>query len=248
MSLKLNYQLMQPEEVTATLDRMAEEILKTNDGRPVVLIGIQRRGVPMARRIAIRMAEKTMREPQIGTLDINLYRDDLTRVASQPVVQKTEVPPNIDGAFVITSSGGLVSPDAIVTLERLQEISSGNLDPKDPYYRRLLERDAQSLAGICGKSCEIVLLGSIATPKYVEPLLTVFGEHLMFPAEFVGRGDMSRGGLMLRRVQSGESLTYVPLLGATRHGPRPPKLAPLPRKLTSSVACAIPPTRSPNRL
>ena len=159
-----------------------------------------------------------------------------------------EVPPNIDGAFVITSSGGLVSPDAIVTLERLQEISSGNLDPKDPYYRRLLERDAQSLAGICGKSCEIVLLGSIATPKYVEPLLTVFGEHLMFPAEFVGRGDMSRGGLMLRRVQSGESLTYVPLLGATRHGPRPPKLAPLPRKLTSSVACAIPPTRSPNRL
>ncbi|PYX75352.1 MAG: hypothetical protein DMG78_04545 [Acidobacteria bacterium] len=159
-----------------------------------------------------------------------------------------DVPPNIDGAFVITSSGGLVSPDAIVTLERLQEISSGNLDPKDPYYRRLLERDAQSLAGICGKSCEIVLLGSIATPKYVEPLLTVFGEHLMFPAEFVGRGDMSRGGLMLRRVQSGESLTYVPLLGATRHGPRPPKLAPLPRKLTSSVACAIPPTRSPNRL
>ena len=159
-----------------------------------------------------------------------------------------DVPPNIDGAFVITSSGGLVSPDAIVTLERLQEISSGNLDPKDPYYRRLLERDAQSLARSCGKSCEIVLLGSIATPKYVEPLLTVFGEHLMFPAEFVGRGDMSRGGLMLRRVQSGESLTYVPLLGATRHGPRPPKLAPLPRKLTSSVACAIPPTRSPNRL
>src|SRR5438874_12236117 len=101
MSLKLNYQLMQPEEVTATLDRMAEEILKTNDGRPVVLIGIQRRGVPMARRIAIRMAEKTMREPQIGTLDINLYRDDLTRVASQPVVQKTEAPPNNDDRDVV---------------------------------------------------------------------------------------------------------------------------------------------------
>jgi hypothetical protein len=139
-----------------------------------------------------------------------------------------DVPPNIDGALVITSSGGLVSPDAIVTLERLQEISSGNLDPKDPRYRRLLERDAQGLARICGKTCEIVLLGSIATPKYVEPLLTVFGEQLMFPAEFVGRGDMSRGGLMLRRVQSREPLTYVPLLGAT-----------LPRKLTSSVPCAI---------
>ena len=101
MSLKLNYQLMNADEVTLTLRRMAEDILKANNGRPVVLIGVQRRGVPMARRIAIQIAEKTQREPQIGTLDINLYRDDLTRVASQPVVQKTEVPPNIDDRDVV---------------------------------------------------------------------------------------------------------------------------------------------------
>ena len=101
MSLKLNCQLMKPEDVKNTLDRMAMEILEANSGRPVVLIGIQRRGVPMARRMAIRMAEMTQREPQIGTLDINLYRDDLTRVASQPVVQKTEVPPHIDDRDVV---------------------------------------------------------------------------------------------------------------------------------------------------
>src|SRR6266487_5199050 len=101
MSLKLNYHLMKSTEVNATLERIAGEILEANNGRPVVLIGIQRRGVPMTRRIAIRMAEKTQREPQIGTLDINLYRDDLTRVASQPVVQKTEVPPNIDDRDVV---------------------------------------------------------------------------------------------------------------------------------------------------
>jgi pyrimidine operon attenuation protein/uracil phosphoribosyltransferase len=101
MPLKLNYQLMTAEDVGDTLDRIAGQILEANNGRPVVLIGIQRRGVPMARRIAIRMAEKTQREPQIGTLDINLYRDDLTRVASQPVVQKTEVPPNIDDHDVV---------------------------------------------------------------------------------------------------------------------------------------------------
>src|SRR6516162_898369 len=101
MSLKLNYQLMRADEVNSTLDLMAERILEANSGRPVVLIGIQRRGVPMARRMAIRIAEKTQREPQIGTLDINLYRDDLTRVASQPVVQKTEVPPNIDDHDVV---------------------------------------------------------------------------------------------------------------------------------------------------
>ena len=56
MSLKLNYQLMNADEVTTTLNRMADEILKANSGRPVVLIGIQRRGVPMARRMAIHIA------------------------------------------------------------------------------------------------------------------------------------------------------------------------------------------------
>jgi pyrimidine operon attenuation protein/uracil phosphoribosyltransferase len=101
MSLKLHYQLMKTEEVTSTLNRIADEILTANSGRPVVLIGIQRRGVPMARRMANRIAEKTQREPQIGTLDINLYRDDLTRVASHPVVQKTEVPANIDDRDVV---------------------------------------------------------------------------------------------------------------------------------------------------
>jgi pyrimidine operon attenuation protein/uracil phosphoribosyltransferase len=101
MPLKLSYQLMDTQEVSITLERLADDILKANNGRPLILVGIQRRGVPMARRIAIRMAEKTRREPQIGTLDINLYRDDLTRVASQPVVQKTEVPSNIDGRDVV---------------------------------------------------------------------------------------------------------------------------------------------------
>ena len=101
MPLKLNYQLMKPAELTATLDHMTEEILKANDGRPLVLLGIQRRGVPMARRMAMRMAEKTQTEPQIGTLDINLYRDDLTRVAFQPVVRRTDIPPNIDDRDVV---------------------------------------------------------------------------------------------------------------------------------------------------
>src|SRR5262249_11507253 len=101
MPLKVNYQLMTADEVNGTLDRLAEEVLKANNGRPVVLLGIQRRGVPMARRMAVRIAEKTDREPRIGTLDINLYRDDLTRVALQPVVQKTEVPPNIDDQDVV---------------------------------------------------------------------------------------------------------------------------------------------------
>jgi hypothetical protein len=139
-------------------------------------------------------------------------------------------PPNLEGAFVITASAGLVPPDTCVTLKRLQEISSGNVDLANARYREPLERDARTLAEVVGVNCEIVLLGSIATTKYIEPLLAVFGERLSVPAEFAGRGDMSRGGLMLRCVQTGEQLTYVPILEAARHGPKPPRLAPLARR------------------
>jgi hypothetical protein len=72
-----------------------------------------------------------------------------------------------------------------------------------------------------------VLLGSIASPKYVDVLLGIFGERLRFPAEFVGRGDMSRGGLLLRKAAEGVELEYIPVAGAVRRGARPPKLPPL---------------------
>jgi hypothetical protein len=139
-------------------------------------------------------------------------------------------PPDVAGAFVITASGGLVPADTLVTLDRLREISAGSIDPCDERYRTPLHRDAQLLSEAAATNCEIVLLGSIATPKYVDPLLNVFGGRLVFPSQFIGRGDMSRGGLMLRCVQSGEQLTYIPLLESTRRGRRPPKLEPLVRK------------------
>jgi pyrimidine operon attenuation protein / uracil phosphoribosyltransferase len=101
MTLKLSYQLMKSSEVQSTLERLAQEVLATNAGRPVVLVGIHRRGVPMAQRMAVAIASLTQKEPQLGVLDINLYRDDLTRVAFQPVVRRTDVPPSIDDQDVI---------------------------------------------------------------------------------------------------------------------------------------------------
>jgi hypothetical protein len=71
-----------------------------------------------------------------------------------------------------------------------------------------------------------VLLGSIATGKYADVLLEIFGDRLVFPRDFVGRGDMSRGGLMLRCAEEGRELEYLPVEGAVRHGKRPPRLAP----------------------
>jgi predicted kinase len=134
-------------------------------------------------------------------------------------------PSGVPGIVVITASGGLVSPDRLFRLPDLLEITSGDIEASAPEYRMPLERDARLLYEHMGAECEVVLLGSVATPKYVEPLLEIFGERLMFPEEFVGRGDMSRGGLMLRYASEGKELTYVPVAGAVRHGTRPPKLA-----------------------
>jgi hypothetical protein len=133
-------------------------------------------------------------------------------------------PPGIPGIVVITASGGLVSPDRLFKLGPLRQIVEGNVDAANSRYRLPLERDGRLICDHMGAHCEVVLLGSVATPKYVEPLLAVFGERLMFPAEFVGRGDMSRGGLLLRCAREQAQLTYVPVMGAVRHGARPAKL------------------------
>jgi len=138
-------------------------------------------------------------------------------------------------SFVITAGGGLIPPETIFTIDMLREISSIPIEAKDARYREPLERDARKLRERIGTACDVVLLGSVATPKYVEPLLGIFGERLMFPAEFAGRGDMSRGGLMLRCARSGEELTYVPVATSVRHGPRPAKLPKLPRYATASA-------------
>jgi len=135
----------------------------------------------------------------------------------------------IPGAFVITASGGLIPPETLITTKELAALSAASISTTDRRYREPLERDARAIFEKAGPRCEVVLLGSIATPKYVEPLMEIFGERLLFPIEFVGRGDMSRGGLMLRSAHSGEQLTYVPVASAVRHGPKPPKLPKLPR-------------------
>jgi pyrimidine operon attenuation protein/uracil phosphoribosyltransferase len=101
MTLKPNYQLMNADEMRGTLNRLAEEILSAHSGRELVLVGIQRRGVPMAQRMAKTITEHENIHPQLGILDINLYRDDLTHAAVQPVVRRTELPPHIDGKDVI---------------------------------------------------------------------------------------------------------------------------------------------------
>jgi hypothetical protein len=131
------------------------------------------------------------------------------------------------GVLVITPNAGLRSVDTLVTIESCRSFASVDIDLRNAAYRAPLEQAARALLDAVGPDCEVVLLGSVASGKYVDLLLPIFGERLMFPPDFVGRGDMSRGGLMLRCAAAGLELPYVPLAGAVRHGQRPPKLQPL---------------------
>jgi hypothetical protein len=133
------------------------------------------------------------------------------------------------GIFVITPTAGLRSPDTLVTRDAVRAFAGVDVAIDNPRYRKPLEASARALRDEVGPECDVVLLGSIASSKYIEVLETIFGDRLLFPADFVGRGDMSRGGLMLRAAASSEELRYIPVAGAVRHGTRPPRLAPLPR-------------------
>ncbi len=125
-------------------------------------------------------------------------------------------------SYVITSSRGLLPINTHVTIDDLTSMKKIPIDADEKRYRMPIERDLRRIAA---DKQQIVLLGSIATKKYVDVLLPILGPRLLFPSEFVGRGDMSRGGLMLRCADEGRNLTYVPVDGAVRHGSRPPKLA-----------------------
>lgn len=136
-------------------------------------------------------------------------------------------PLGIPGAVVITPTRGLVPPESHITLPVLREwAEEGDVALTNARYRRPLEEHARALDEAAGPETCYVLLGSIASDKYVDVLTRIYGERLLFPTDFVGRGDMSRGGLMLRASREGGELPYAPVLGAVRTGKRPPKLEP----------------------
>ncbi len=132
------------------------------------------------------------------------------------------------GLHVITPCDGLRSPEDRLHLPDLARYAAVDVDPDEPRYSDPLRRDLAALAPTWGNA-DVVLLGSVASKKYADLLTPVLGRRLLFPAAFVGRGDMSRGGLLLRAVDAGRELDYVPLDGAVRRGARPARLTPRPR-------------------
>jgi hypothetical protein len=131
------------------------------------------------------------------------------------------------GVLIITAGAGLRAPETRITLDAFHRFARTSIDLGNPAYLYPMAASTRALERALPGDADIVLLGSIASPKYVDVLLGVFGDRLRFPLDFVGRGDMSRGGLMLRAVDAGEELDYAPVAGATRRGKRPPRLTPL---------------------
>jgi hypothetical protein len=142
------------------------------------------------------------------------------------------------GVHVITPCDGLLVPETRVRLGDLVRFAGVPIDPSEGRYRRPLLRDLALLAPSWAEA-EVVLLGSVASSKYADLIAPALSTPLLFPSDFVGRGDMSRGGLMLRCAREGRELPYVPLGGAQRRGPRPPRLPPLSGATASAEAIGV---------
>ena len=133
-------------------------------------------------------------------------------------------------AYVITPTRGLQPPSMPFSLALLREFAVGEVSLENRTYRQAFERDIQVIAKKLIPGSQVVLLGSVASGKYVDVLLPILGDRLRYPTSFVGRGDMSRGGLLLRSAARGEELEYGPLTSGVRpRGPRPPRLDPATR-------------------
>ena len=140
----------------------------------------------------------------------------------------TAFDPEGEATYVITPTRGLLRPSLPVTARLLREFASVDVDAGNPRYRRPLDRDVAALASRVDAAARIILLGSVATGKYADVLAAHLGARLHFPSAFIGRGDMSRGGLLLRCVRAATELDYAVLdPGVRRRGPRPPKLGPV---------------------
>lgn len=130
------------------------------------------------------------------------------------------------GVHIITADRGLRSPTTFVTAADLRRMATVDVAAQSAGFVAPLTADTDDLCAALDRFDRVVLLGSVATDKYATPLLAVLGDRLLVPIAFAGRGDMSRGGLLLRCVDEGRELRYAPLLTTARHGPRPPRLPP----------------------
>ncbi len=126
-------QLMSASEIDRTLVRLAHEILeRTSDLNSLAFIGIRRRGVPLAQRLAAKIEALEQRKMPVGILDINLYRDDLSTVSHAPVVNATDIP------FAVTGRDIILMDDVLYTGRTIRAALDALFDHGRPARVQLL--------------------------------------------------------------------------------------------------------------
>ena len=120
-----------------------------------------------------------------------------------------------DGILVIAPGFGLVPPSWRITAEEMKKLRRTPVDLKSRAYSQPMKEHVTQLRDLA-PSAWVVLLGSVATGKYVDLLLPTLGDRLLFPRDFAGAGDMKRGGMMLRAVRENRELAYVTLAAPRR--------------------------------
>jgi len=181
------------------------------------------------RRAAFDLA-KRMRDEGAPLGEVFAFLSSLYFRGKLTYARKFAQPPDgSPGALVITAGRGLAAPETTITLRDIRAFARVPVDAAERRYAEPLRDHASDLRAGLPRDAEVVLLGSIATAKYVDVLLPVFGRALLFPGEFVGRGDMSRGGQLLRAARTGVELAYRPIDGAERRGARAIRLDALER-------------------
>jgi len=133
MPTRKSVRVMDAEGIARSLTRIAHEILernKTPEG--LALVGIRKRGVPLANRLAGLIEELAQRRPEAGTLDINLYRDDLSLIADHPILRKTEIPFQVDGSRIV------LVDDVLFTGRTIRAALDGLIDLGRPDWIQLV--------------------------------------------------------------------------------------------------------------
>jgi hypothetical protein len=176
-------------------------------------------------RAEFDIAKRVRKEPGAPLGEVFSFLSGLYFRGKLTYAREFQNPPprRAPGIQIITPTDGLYSSGTLVTLRDLQRFAAVPIDAGESRYRHPLERDAAKIAERIGPRCQVVLLGSVATGKYVDVLLPIFGERLVFPKEFLGHGDMARGGMLLQRAASGVELTYMRVSDPSRLGLKPTK-------------------------
>ncbi len=132
--------IMNRDDIRRSLARVSHEIIERNKTTGnLVLVGMRTRGVPLAKRLAVNIETLEGLKIPVGALDISLYRDDLDSLTSQPTVQSTDIPVNVDGKSVIliddvlyTGRSARAAMDALIDLGRPQSIQLAVLIDRGP--------------------------------------------------------------------------------------------------------------------